>query len=724
MAQNQIGKNTTASSPFVTAGNVVYFRGTDDKLWKVDGDGTGQMQIGTNKTKATPLVFADPVTGEWVYFRGTDDKLWKVRGDSAGTGLTQIGNNKTKSTPFVTFDSSTGDVWVYFQGTDDKLWKVKSNGTGQTQIGTNTTKSTPFVFADPVSGEWVYFQGTDNKLWKVRGDSAGTDLTQIGTNTTNSTPFITFDSSTGDVWVYFQGTDDKLWKVKSDNAGTGLLNIGGNRTSSTPFVTADGWVYFQGTDNRLLKVFNDGTQGSQLDGNTTASTPKVKRIQLADATVEEWVYFQGTDNKLWRYFQLVGGKQAPFTARENGWHFDNDFVNKVFGGLLETRGLCGGMAYSALDYYFNDLPIPTHRQGDFGNPDATVPPDGRLHAMIFNRLLDSFADNFGKWSCVYPAWDAAVGAALGLVVGGGLLGAVVGAVWGGVYGELHEVFGCPGGGAPGMTRQELPNLTRNFLDKGIPVPIGLIFDEDVFNIGQSHQVVAYGYAMNGTKMIINIYDNRYHDEECTLTLDASNPGTIEESTGDIWAGLLVEDGYRPQWPSYGPDISIASPQSLQLSGPVVTAPVLVNAGPAMAKMDSRPRPGSPPARQNQILMVAQQQQAMGDLLVDTFSVQNYGEFPAHYASLGIEIDAPDDSTSFAPPPPPPPTDNQLAPGETIGVTINVASFGSASGDYTLIAGFNSVGLNGPGAWFRILYPPASISVASSNIIQRPIERRA
>jgi hypothetical protein len=730
MAQNQIGNNTTASSPFVTAGNVVYFRGTDDKLWRVNGDGTGQTQIGTNKTKSTPVVFADPVTGEWVYFQGTNDKLWKVRGDSAGTSLTQIGTNKTKSTPFVTFDSSNGDVWVYFQGTDDKLWKVKNDGagTGLTQIGTNKTKSTPFVFADPVTGEWVYFQGTDDKLWKVRGDSAGTSLTQIGTNKTKSTPFVTFDSSTGDVWVYFQGTDDRLWKVKGDSAGTGLLNIGGNKTKSTPFVTADGWVYFQGTDDRLLKVFNDGTQGSQLDGNTIASTPKVKRIGLADATVEEWVYFQGTDDKLWRYFQLLGGKQAEFTARQNGWHFNNEFVNKLFGGLLETQGLCGGMAYSALDYYFSDLPIPTHRPGDFG-PDATVPPDGRLHSMIFNRLIDSFADNFGKWSCVYPALDAAVGAALGLVVGG-VLGAVVGAVWGGAYGELHEAFECPGGGAAGMTRQELPNLTRNFLDKGIPVPIGLIFDEDILNIGQSHQVVAYGYSMNGTTMTINIYDNRFHDEECTLVLDASNPGIIEEfsttmgkSTGDKWAGLLVEDGYRPQWPSYGPDISIASPQSLQLSGPIVTAPVSVSAGPT-AKMASRPRPGAPGARLNQILMVAQQQQAMGDLLVDTYSVQNYGEFPAHYASLAIEIDAPDGSPSFAPPPPPPPTDIQLAPGDTIGVTINVASFGSALGNYALIAGYNSVGINGPGAWFRILYPPASVSVTASNIIiQRPIAGR-
>lgn len=38
--------------------------------------------------------------------------------------------------------------------------------------------------------------------------------------------------------------------------------------------------------------------------------------------------------------------------------------------------------------------------------------------MILSRLLDSFANNFGKWSCIYPALDAAAAvAALELVVG-------------------------------------------------------------------------------------------------------------------------------------------------------------------------------------------------------------------------------------------------------------------------------------------------------------------
>ena len=249
--QAQIGGNTTASTPFVTADGWVYFQGTDNKLWKVFNDGSQQAQIGGNTTASTPFVTADG----WVYFQGTDNKLWKVFND--GSQQAQIGGNTTASTPFV-----TADGWVYFQGTDNKLWKVFNDGSQQAQIGGNTTASTPFVTADG----WVYFQGTDNKLWKVFND--GSQQAQIGGNTTASTPFVTADG-----WVYFQGTDNKLWKVFND--GSQQAQIGGNTTASTPFVTADGWVYFQGTDNKLWKVFNDGSQQAQIGGNTTASTPFV-----------------------------------------------------------------------------------------------------------------------------------------------------------------------------------------------------------------------------------------------------------------------------------------------------------------------------------------------------------------------------------------------------------------------------------------------------------------
>jgi Domain of unknown function (DUF5050) len=265
--QNQIGNNTTSSAPFVTAGNVVFFRGTDNKLWKVNADGSGQLQIGHNTTKSTPFVTPDG----WVWFQGTDNKLWKVFND--GSQQSQPRNNTTSSAPTVVGD------WVYFQGTDNKLWRLHTDGSAQNQIGNNTTKSTPFVTLDG----WVYFQGTDDKLWKVRSDGSG--QLQIGHNTTKSTPFVTPDG-----WVWFQGTDNKLWKVFND--GSQQSQPGNNTTSSSPTVGGI-FVYFQGTDNKLWRMKTDGTAQTNLGGNTTASTP---------AATADSIYFQGTDQTLWRYF--------------------------------------------------------------------------------------------------------------------------------------------------------------------------------------------------------------------------------------------------------------------------------------------------------------------------------------------------------------------------------------------------------------------------------------
>jgi hypothetical protein len=326
MTQNQIGANTTSSSPFVAAGDVIYFRGTDNRLLRINSDGSDSYQIGTNSTNSTPFVFSDPLTGEWVYFQGTDNKLWKVRDDSAGSVLTWIGGQYTNSTPFVTFDATTQEVHVYFQGLNNGLYRVNSDGSNFFQIGTNTTDAAPFVFSDPADGEWVYFRGhNDSKLWKVRGDNTGTDLTQIGTNTTNSTPFVWLDPSTNEAWIFFQGSDNKLWKVRNDAAGSSLLNIGGNYTQSSPYVSEDGWVYFQGTytytsngtvvPGALWTVFNDGTQQSQLGGNYTGSTPKVGATQFVGGQLNRWVYFQDAQtNDLIRY-QQAENPLATGTAR-------------------------------------------------------------------------------------------------------------------------------------------------------------------------------------------------------------------------------------------------------------------------------------------------------------------------------------------------------------------------------------------------------------------------
>jgi len=432
----------------------------------------------------------------------------------------------------------------------------------------------------------------------------------------------------------------------------------------------------------------------------------------------------------------VGGVavMTAFTPGEHGWHFSNYFENELLGGLITTHGLCGGMAYTSLDYYFKGIPIPTHRVGDFGDMSVLVPGDGRLHSMIYNRLIDSFKDNFGKWSCVYPDLDAAVAAALGLVIGGagggilggilggalgGVLGGLIGAGGGWVYGELHELFECPGGGAGGMTKQELPHLIKDFLDQGTPVPLGLIYDRDILNIGHSHQVVAYGYMVVGSQTRIYVYDNRMNDTECILTVDTENPGEVLQTLADgsplpddnngKWEGFLVEDGYTAQAPSYGQDISIASPQAITLDGkPVFTAPTVPGGG-IMARLSAGPAAGLP-ERAMPLVSAALEFLPPGLRLTDSFTVQNLGEYQAHYQSLGIEIDPPSGGAGYHDAPAPQ-ADNVLASGDTVPVTIQVIPFGDTPGRYYVKAGYNSVPLNGEASyWLLPLALPTSLTV--------------
>ena len=221
--------------------------------------------------------------------------------------------------------------------------------------------------------------------------------------------------------------------------------------------------------------------------------------------------------------------------------------------------------------------------------------------------------------------------------------------------------------------------------------------------------MAYGYAVVGGPTLIYVYDNRIHDQECTLTIDTGKPGEIVETLADgsqlpggndgNWEGLLVEDGYQAQSPSCGQDIGVASPQALTLSGkPVILVPATPGRG-SLARIGNGA--AGPPAGAVPIIIVAQQPEPLGQHLADSFTVQNFGEYQAHYQSLGIKIDPPEGAPSDNSAPAAGP-DNVLAPGQALQVTIDVAQFGHTPGFYYLKAGYASVptqdAATSPRAW--------------------------
>jgi hypothetical protein len=294
----------------------VWFRGTDNALWRVMSNGDNQSKPGNNTTGSSPFV----TDYNWVFFQGTDNALWSMRTD--GSMQSKPGNRSTKATPLVAPD---GTVW--FQGPDNALCSMSFDGSGFAKPGNNTCNRPPFVTADG----WVWFQGTDNALWRMRTD--GTEQSKPGNRSCISAPVVTADG-----WVWFQGPDNALCTMQSD--GSEFSKPGNNFTATSPTVTVDNWVWFRGTDNKLWRMYRDGSHQTHVDGQYTASRLTVGPMTIAHGLAGEWVYWRGTDNRLWRDFV-----EATPMQTETG-----SPAYYVLTTCYSPPGTRGGNSYSSVEY--------------------------------------------------------------------------------------------------------------------------------------------------------------------------------------------------------------------------------------------------------------------------------------------------------------------------------------------------------------------------------------
>jgi hypothetical protein len=177
-------------------------------------------------------------------------------------------------------------------------------------------------------------------------------------------------------------------------------------------------------------------------------------------------------------------------------------------GLPDTYGLCGGMAFAALDFHH-------HAGAEALSTEYPVrPPVGSpLYVYLWRRLIDSLTLN----GHLFLAWFA----------------------------MLHLVPGPLGGGPAWLlrrTREQVVDLCRRLEEEG-PIPIGLIGQTpDLFN---DHQVLAYSCdASTPDRPLIRVYDSNCPGTSSTIRLDLSGPVLgAEESCrgmrGDL-RGLFCE----------------------------------------------------------------------------------------------------------------------------------------------------------------------------------------
>jgi len=164
-------------------------------------------------------------------------------------------------------------------------------------------------------------------------------------------------------------------------------------------------------------------------------------------------------------------RRLSFNPSIHGFHFANKFVSS---GPINTAGLCGGMVLAAFNHYRFGIPVPQYNDTDF------------QPFFVVNY-------NLGLTTCptTHPLADYIFHSQL--------------ATW--QHSAVPWFFGA---GGPTDYNVEFENVKR-VIDRGQCVILGLKGRPG----NKHHQVLCYGYNVNGKKLFI--YDPNFPDTECSIT---------------------------------------------------------------------------------------------------------------------------------------------------------------------------------------------------------------
>lgn len=224
-------------------------------------------------------------------------------------------------------------------------------------------------------------------------------------------------------------------------------------------------------------------------------------------------------------FQAIGQtkRMTSFKPDQHGFKFDNTFKN-IFVDALDWRtgGLCGGMVYSALDYYNTrerSIPKTIYRPTE-GSP---------LQRYLYDRQVTSLTSNLDKWG------------EIGFNPNGARNG---------------EFFNWGIENKRGSRINEL----RYYIDRGTPVPLGMQSVGERDSDPGNHQILAIGYDFgssqdiaNGSykrKMRIYVYDPNFNGEIKTMVPNFKEETFYYLENPKIrWRTYFVDRNYQVNTPA-------------------------------------------------------------------------------------------------------------------------------------------------------------------------------
>lgn len=284
-----------------------------------------------------------------------------------------------------------------------------------------------------------------------------------------------------------------------------------------------------------------GPGGTYIWDTGTHGHPGARLVIQDDGNV----VIYGTDGSplwatnTWIARRTVGG----FLPSTSGLHFPNSFPHvphfniDVLGLQVPigdaARGLCGGMVFTTRDYFEAGSPPPA---------DTTAPSSGPLYDHLVKRLYDSFSLPLGP--TIY----------LDLMNPGRPDHET----------DLSRIGFAPHGRAWVMINEAWPQI-RADLDSNRLSPLGLVTVKsmDPLRLGENHQVLAYGYELDGTALSMRIYDPNYpNNDGLTLSLDIGDPQHTTPVTysGNLGGDKVVWCFFRTHYTHATPPGLAAAPQ--------------------------------------------------------------------------------------------------------------------------------------------------------------------
>ena len=179
-----------------------------------------------------------------------------------------------------------------------------------------------------------------------------------------------------------------------------------------------------------------------------------------------------------------------------------------------SQGLCGGMAFAARDYFEAGVPIPS----------MTAPPtSGPVFDHIVMRLYESF-------NLLLPPPPPPAPPIVPIITPIPPFGPGPLTYWWLMDPALpdHETVAsninlAPRGRAWVAIVDSWPQIRADIEGNRLsPIALIEVKSHDPLQMGKNHQVLAYGYELDGSDLAIRVYDPNFpDDDDVTLSLDIS-----------------------------------------------------------------------------------------------------------------------------------------------------------------------------------------------------------